>query len=102
MNGLFRSSPRIIINKPSIKSGGTLVTEWKINEWFVTQDIINTKTVILPYIPVVNSETVLHNGLECSKFPPRDYTISGTVITFNLDTELTIGDFLEVKYEKLV
>jgi len=102
MNGLFRSSPRIIINKPSIKGSGTLTTEWKIDEWFVTQDIINTKILTLSYIPILNSETVLHNGLECSKFPPRDYTVSGSIISFNSDTELIIGDFLEVKYEKLV
>ncbi len=101
MNGLFRSSPKIIINKPSI-SRSALSTEWKVDEWFVTQDIINTKTLTLSYTPINNSEVVLHNGLECSKYPPRDYTVSGSVITFNSDTELTIGDFIEIKYEKLI
>jgi hypothetical protein len=101
MNGLFRSSPKIIINKPTL-SRSALATEWKIEEWFVTQDIINTKTLTLSYTPVNNSEVVLQNGLECSKYPPRDYIISGSVIIFNSDTELTIGDFIEVKYEKLV
>ena len=103
MRGNFRSSPKIIIHKPYVPTTVEDELLWiaEIDNFQITQDIIDNLSVILSYTPITNTEHLLLNGLEMKKADGWDYTISGNTITFRPDDELTVGDFLVVKYNRL-
>ena len=84
-----------------------LPTEWIEEEFEITQDIINTKTITLSYTPIAGSEVVKLNGLVLVNDITWDYTINNNIITLTDNLELVddpnnpMTDYLVVKYEKL-
>ena len=82
-------------------------TEWVEEEFEVTSDVINNRTITLNYTPISGSEVVKLNGLVLVNSITWDYTISGKIITFTGNLELTddpnhpMTDYVVVKYEKL-
>jgi len=100
INGLWIYGYRYIGATGIVSSTGD--AEWYVEKFPVTQAITSTGQVDLTYTPINNSETVKLNGLDLVNDVSWDYTISGTLITFGNDLELTVGDYLVVKYEKTV
>ena len=82
-------------------------TEWVEEEFEVTSDVINNRTITLNYTPISGSEVVKLNGLVLVNSITWDYTISGKIITFTGNLELMddpdhpMTDYVVVKYEKL-
>lgn len=85
----------------SIVTSTGLPTEWIEEEVTVDQNLINNRIINLLYSPINNSETVRLNGLVLIDNSGWDYTISSNVITFTSNIELTISDYIVIKYERL-
>lgn len=67
-------------------------------EFPVTSAIEISKEVTLSSTPITNSEFVYLNGVHLKRGSTRDYTLSGTVITFNAAWVLKVDDIITVRY----
>lgn len=82
---------------PSAGGGGGT---WQPPEIFsVNAGIVSSNQVTISSVPIANSELVYLNGQYCTPGVSEDYTIAGTVVTFNPGISLVVGDKIVVKFQ---
>lgn len=92
------SSEGILLPYRPLATTTTGTTE-EFDVFDVDNTIATNMEVTLSTTPIVGTEDVYVNGVLSTPGAFRDYTISGTTITFAAGCDLRIGDIITVKYE---
>ncbi len=92
------SSEGILLPYRPLATSSTGTTE-EIDIFDVDNTIVTNKEVTLSTTPLVGTEDVFVNGMLATPGGSRDYTITGSTITFNASCDFRIGDLITVKYE---
>lgn len=92
------SSEGILLPYRPLASSSTGTTE-EIDIFDVDSNIVTNKEVTLSATPLAGTEDVFVNGMLATPGGSRDYTITGSTITFNASCDFRVGDLITVKYE---